>query len=154
MRAGLDQAALTEAAANQGFLPVPMDLKAAVSFTNTINHSMSKNVIGVVPGSEKADEAFLYMAHWDHFGTDPDMEGDGIFFLKQLKHARGIRNNIVDSFEKAAVPTVTANERKRLLSFVVVGGGPTSCEFVSELHGTLGCCFERSLASCLLFTSW
>jgi NADH dehydrogenase FAD-containing subunit len=51
-----------------------------------------------------------------------------------LKHARGIRNNIVDSFEKAAVPTVTESERKRFLSFVVVGGGPTSCEFVAELH--------------------
>ena len=56
--------------------------------------------------------------------------------MKQLKHARGIRNNIIDSFEKAAVPTVSEAERKRLLSFIVVGGGPTSCEFVSELHGT------------------
>ena len=55
--------------------------------------------------------------------------------MKQLNHARGIRNNIIDSFEKAAVPTVSEAERRRLLSFVVVGGGPTSCEFVSELHG-------------------
>jgi NADH dehydrogenase FAD-containing subunit len=69
------------------------------------------------------------------FGIPSIQEGNGIFFLKQLKHARGIRNNIIDSFEKASVPTVTEAERKRLLSFVVVGGGPTSCEFVSELHG-------------------
>jgi len=58
----------------------------------------------------------------------------GIFFLKQLSHARDIRTNIIDSFEKAAVPTVTEAERRRLLSFLVVGGGPTSCEFVAELH--------------------
>jgi NADH dehydrogenase FAD-containing subunit len=70
------------------------------------------------------------------FGIPSIQEGNGIFFLKQLAHARGIRNNIVDCFEKAAVPTVTDAERKRLLSFVVVGGGPTSCEFTSELHGT------------------
>lgn len=68
------------------------------------------------------------------FGIPSIQEGNGIFFLKQLRHARGIRNNIVDSFEKASVPTVSEEEIKRLLSFVVVGGGPTSCEFVSELH--------------------
>lgn len=68
------------------------------------------------------------------FGIPSIKEGEDIFFLKQLNHARGIRNNIIDSFEKAAVPTVSQAERRRLLSFVVVGGGPTSCEFVSELH--------------------
>ena len=71
------------------------------------------------------------------FGIPSIREGNGIFFLKQLKHARGIRNNIIDSFEKASVPTVCEAEKKRLLSFVVVGGGPTSCEFTSELHGKL-----------------
>ena len=60
----------------------------------------------------------------------------GIFFLKQLAHARAIRTHIIDSFEKAAIPTVSPAERQRLLSFLVVGGGPTSCEFTSELHGT------------------
>jgi NADH dehydrogenase FAD-containing subunit len=62
------------------------------------------------------------------------VEGDGIYFLKHLYHARNIRNNIIDSFEKAAVPGTTDEERERLLSFVVVGGGPTSCEFVAELY--------------------
>lgn len=61
-------------------------------------------------------------------------EGDGIYFLKHLYHARNIRNNIIDSFEKASIPGTTPEEKKRLLSFVVVGGGPTSCEFVAELH--------------------
>jgi Zn-dependent M28 family amino/carboxypeptidase len=78
-RASLDQAALTEAAAQQGFQPVSMGLRASVSFTNTINHSMSKNVIGVVPGSESPDEAFLYMAHWDHFGIGEEVDGDNIY---------------------------------------------------------------------------
>jgi NADH dehydrogenase FAD-containing subunit len=56
------------------------------------------------------------------FGIDTMTEGDGIFFLKHLFHARNIRNNIIDSFEKAAIPGTSHEERERLLSFVVVGG--------------------------------
>ena len=32
------------------------------------------------------------------------------------------------------MPNVCDKEQQRLLTFVTVGGGPTSCEFVSELH--------------------
>lgn len=71
------------------------------------------------------------------FGIESIQEGNGIFFLKHLYHARGIRNNVIDSFEKASLPLVSDAERKRLLTFVVVGGGPTSCEFVAELHDFL-----------------
>lgn len=61
-------------------------------------------------------------------------KGDCIFFLKNLHHARAIRANIIDTFEKASIPNVSDAERRRLLSFLVVGGGPTSCEFTAELH--------------------
>ena len=62
-------------------------------------------------------------------------QGDDVFFLKQLKHSRTIRDNIIDAFEKAALPSITEAERKRLLSFVFVGGGPTTCEAICEAHG-------------------
>jgi len=39
----------------------------------------------------------------------------------------------MDNLEKAALPSVDEEERKRLLSFVVCGGGPTGVEFASEL---------------------
>jgi NADH dehydrogenase FAD-containing subunit len=74
------------------------------------------------------------------FNIESIQEGDGIYFLKHLWHARQIRNNIIDSFEKACIPNMPDAERKRLLSFVVVGGGPTSCEFVAELHGKNSYC--------------
>lgn len=64
-----------------------------------------------------------------------EIKGDGVFFLKRLAHARAIRTHIIACFERAALPHLTDAERKRLLSFVVVGGGPTSCEFTAELHG-------------------
>lgn len=39
----------------------------------------------------------------------------------------------MDNLETAALPSTTAEDRKRLLSFVVCGGGPTGVEFASEL---------------------
>uniref|UniRef100_A0A7S3EF62 EF-hand domain-containing protein n=2 Tax=Rhodosorus marinus TaxID=101924 RepID=A0A7S3EF62_9RHOD len=54
-------------------------------------------------------------------------------FLKELPDARRIRAAISDCFESASIPTQTEEERKRLLSFVVVGGGPTGVEFAAEL---------------------
>ncbi|MDD5165402.1 MAG: NAD(P)/FAD-dependent oxidoreductase [Candidatus Pacebacteria bacterium] len=52
--------------------------------------------------------------------------------LKTLADAAEIRRRVIDSFEEAILcddPVV----RARLLSFVVVGGGPTGIEIVSEL---------------------
>lgn len=67
-----------------------------------------------------------------------DNEGRGerssVLFLKHLYHARAIRNRILECFERASANNVTAAERTRLLSFIVVGGGPTSCEFTTELY--------------------
>ncbi|CAI5706616.1 unnamed protein product [Peronospora effusa] len=56
------------------------------------------------------------------------------FFLKEIHHAQKIRNRILDNFEAATQPGVTPVEKKRLLHFVVVGGGPTGIEFCAELY--------------------
>ena len=66
-----------------------------------------------------------------------EREGEEVFFLKHLHHARQIRNRIIECIERAANPTLTDAERARLLSFVVVGAGPTSCEFTSVLSDFL-----------------
>jgi len=65
-----------------------------------------------------------------------EVRGDrsSVLFLKHLYHARAIRNRILECFERASANNVTAAERSRLLSFIVVGGGPTSCEFTTELY--------------------
>jgi NADH:ubiquinone reductase (non-electrogenic) len=54
-------------------------------------------------------------------------------FLKEIADARRIRSAITDAFESAANPGQTDEERRRLLNFVVVGGGPTGVEFAAEL---------------------
>lgn len=74
-----------------------------------------------------------------------------IFFLKQLSHARAIRNKLIESFERASVPSIDAQERQRLLTFVVVGGGPTNVEFASELYDFLMQDVARSYADLLPF---
>lgn len=66
-----------------------------------------------------------------------EAEGREVHFLKHIAHARGIRNRLLECFERAAMPGIRPEERSRLLSFVVVGGGPTSCEFTTELHDFL-----------------
>lgn len=62
---------------------------------------------------------------------------DNCFFLKDINDARMIRNRIVRNLELACLATTTDDERKRLLSFVVCGGGPTGVEFAAELFDLL-----------------
>ena len=81
-RAGLDFDGLTTAAASADFEAVPMGLEFSASVENALRSSSSRNVIAVLPGAEAPDEYFVYTAHWDHLGTDPDLEAaaeDGIY---------------------------------------------------------------------------
>lgn len=55
-------------------------------------------------------------------------------FLKEVEDAQKIRRTVIDNFEKASLPNLSNEERKRILHFVVVGGGPTGVEFAAELH--------------------
>jgi Zn-dependent M28 family amino/carboxypeptidase len=77
--AGLDRKTLEEAATKPGFKAVPMGLTASTYFKSGVSHVKSRNVAAMVEGSENPDEVFIYMAHWDHIGTDPTQEGDGIY---------------------------------------------------------------------------
>tara|TARA_B110000285_G_C14556442_1_gene351584 strand:- start:201 stop:521 length:321 start_codon:yes stop_codon:yes gene_type:complete len=66
---------------------------------------------------------------------DPVVNQDNhIYFLKSLSDAQRIKNRLVDCFEIASNPEMTEEERKKFLNFVIVGGGPTSCEFAGELQ--------------------
>jgi NADH dehydrogenase len=59
------------------------------------------------------------------------------FFLKDVNDARKIRNKVMHNLELSCLPTTSDKERKRLLSFVVCGGGPTGVEFAAELYDLL-----------------
>ncbi len=77
--AGKNYDDLKKSAEKPGFKPILLGLKASLTLENSIRNSISRNVIGLLPGSERADEYIIYTAHWDHFGKNPDLEGDQIF---------------------------------------------------------------------------
>ena len=58
-------------------------------------------------------------------------------FLKDIDDAQKIRNHIMTNLEYACLPTTSDEDRRRLLSFVVSGGGPTGVEFAAELFDLL-----------------
>lgn len=58
-------------------------------------------------------------------------------FLKTIDDARRIKNQVLENMELACLPTTTDEERRRLLSFVICGGGPTGVEFAAELFDLL-----------------
>ncbi|AOE49226.1 M28 family metallopeptidase [Kangiella sediminilitoris] len=78
-QSGLELAEMQQKALSKDFKPVPLDSKASVSISNTIKESQSANVIATIPGKKKPDEHVIYMAHWDHLGSRPNMEGDHVY---------------------------------------------------------------------------
>ncbi|GAA6015423.1 hypothetical protein JCM11491_000426 [Sporobolomyces phaffii] len=74
-------------------------------------------------------------AYSQTFGTEGVKEY--ATFLKETKDARKIRARILECFELAAQPTLTDVDRRNVLHFVIVGGGPTGVEFAGELSDFL-----------------
>jgi Zn-dependent M28 family amino/carboxypeptidase len=66
--AGLDIDKLRSDANKRGFKPVPMNAKMSVALKSTVAEKSSRNVLGLLPGTETPDEAVVYLAHWDHLG--------------------------------------------------------------------------------------
>lgn len=65
------------------------------------------------------------------FGTPGVREN--AWFLKDVQNARSIRFRIMECFEQAEHPELTDQQRRNVLSFIVVGGGPTGSEMASAL---------------------
>ncbi|MDF7775871.1 M28 family metallopeptidase [Sphingomonas sp. AOB5] len=78
-KGGQDYDKLVAAAKTKGFKAVPLTgVKASVSFDSDIRRQASKNVIGILPGTERKDEYVLYSAHWDHLGRCEKVNNDDI----------------------------------------------------------------------------
>ncbi|KAK4051704.1 hypothetical protein OIO90_004654 [Microbotryomycetes sp. JL221] len=88
---------------------------------------------GVKPFTLQYDKLVIAVgAYSQTFGT-PGVK-EYAHFLKDVKDSRRIRSRILECFELAAQPTLTDEQRIALLSFRIVGGGPTGIEFAAELH--------------------
>jgi NADH:ubiquinone reductase (non-electrogenic) len=56
---------------------------------------------------------------------------------QEVEDAQKIRRSVIDCFEKASLPNISEEEKRKNLHFVVIGGGPTGVEFAAELHDFL-----------------
>ncbi len=58
-----------------------VSLNAGLNFSMISSHQFatSKNVIGILPGTDRADEVIVYSSHWDHLGIGEPMNGDSIY---------------------------------------------------------------------------
>nr|WP_320117121.1 M28 family metallopeptidase [uncultured Marinifilum sp.] len=66
-------------ASKANFKGYSLNKKASISFQNTMRFDKTHNVIGILPGSDLADEYIFYSAHWDHLGIGPKINGDSIY---------------------------------------------------------------------------
>ena len=59
---------------------------------------------------------------------------ENCLFMKQLSDAIRFREQLGYAFERASLPGLSDEERTRLLTFVVIGAGPTGVELCGELR--------------------
>lgn len=129
------------------------DIKAVV-LPSQRQHSASSRIIKdsarARPEFEmKYDKLVIAIGSDNNTFNTPGVE-EHARFLKEVLDARRIRSAISDAFESAMIPSQSEEERKRLLHFVIVGGGPTGVEFAAELadlvREDLGHYFPRLVA--------
>ncbi|KAK9866248.1 hypothetical protein WJX84_006230 [Apatococcus fuscideae] len=102
----------------------------------------NKNIVACFPKDTGLEEACFRIPYDilvvavgsinNTFGC-PGVE-ENTFFFKSITDANKLRRQVSECFERASLPELERAERQKLLSFVVVGGGPTGVEVAAELH--------------------
>jgi len=78
--AGMDMDAAQAAAKRPGFKSFSLKVKGDVKMAVTYDIQQTRNVAGIIRGTEKPDEVVVMNAHWDHLGIGtPDERGDSIY---------------------------------------------------------------------------
>jgi Zn-dependent M28 family amino/carboxypeptidase len=115
--AGQDFDTLKAQAATREFTPVPLGVTASMTIKNTLRTIDSRNVLAKLQGRDPAlrDEYVIYMAHWDHLGVGPAVNGDTIY--------NGAKDNAVGTaglLEIARAFTELSAPPKRSILFLAV----------------------------------
>jgi Zn-dependent M28 family amino/carboxypeptidase len=87
-KAGFDFTQLKQQALSRDFKAVPLKTKASISVKNTINESISNNVIATIKGKTRPNEHVIYMGHWDHLGSTV-VDGKRVIFNGAHDNATG-----------------------------------------------------------------
>jgi len=104
-----------------------VDIKQKVVLVERENYSVSEKQIMEVPFD------YIVMA----LGSDTQTYGvEGVneyaLTLKDIQDAKKIKNRILESFE-SALYVIDEDKKRELLTFVIVGGGPTGVELSAEM---------------------
>jgi Zn-dependent M28 family amino/carboxypeptidase len=105
-RADLDFHDERERAGAGGFTPVSLGAKVSASVRNDVREGVSYNVLGLLPGSERPDEAIVYLAHWDHLGRNMAIPGSAGIYNGAIDNASGTAGliEIASAFQQAGQP--------------------------------------------------
>ncbi|WP_270375069.1 M28 family metallopeptidase [Marinicauda sp. Alg238-R41] len=88
--AGLNFNELYEAAANADFEAVPLEnTTLSAELHQTFEETVSRNVAGRLPGTERPEEHVLFMAHWDHIGERLNFSGEDQIYNGAVDNASG-----------------------------------------------------------------
>jgi Zn-dependent M28 family amino/carboxypeptidase len=101
--AGLDLEAQRLAADQRGFKAVPLNGSANVAFKTIIRNATSDNVVALLPGTERADEALVVMGHWDHLGRTFAAPDNDLVYNGAVDNATGTAGvlEIAEAFVRA-----------------------------------------------------
>ena len=77
--AGFNLTELMKKAKEPGFKAINLRSRLNLNIKTSHKEAISKNVIGILPGSENPDEVIIYSSHWDHLGIGPVVNGDSIY---------------------------------------------------------------------------
>lgn len=101
---------------NKDFTPIPLGINVSVSIHNQIKKDVSKNVVAMIPGTDRKEEVIIYSAHWDHFGIGKVIDGDSIY-NGSADNASGTAGilAIAEAFKKS-------NSTKRSVVFIALTG--------------------------------
>ncbi len=99
--------------------------------TKILGVSIPEKIIETEQGYYRYDYLVLSLGAQTNFYHTPGAK-EHCFTLKSLEDAYRLKNQFIDNFERAS-ETDDPEEKKKLLHFVVIGGGPTGVELAAEM---------------------
>jgi len=146
--AGMDMQAAQAAAKRPGFKSFSLKVHGDITMAVTYNIQQTRNVAGIIRGTEQPNEVIVMNAHWDHLGIGtPDERGDSIY-NGAADNASGIASALLVAKKFKALPQ--APRRSVLFLF------PSSEEsglFGSEYYCQHPAIPMKSTSACLNFES-
>jgi NADH dehydrogenase len=112
---------------------------------------VEKKVVSTDAGELKWDYLVVALGSATNFFGMADVEENSLSF-KSLREAVNIHNRILDNYE-AALQAGSEESRRELLTFVVVGGGPTGIELAGAIQDFVHKALVRDYSSLMSQTT-